>query len=283
MAVPTPKSRWKLDESGGSEYVYISGTPVSVGAAGDHDYVISSGSQVQDSGSASHSYVYESGTEISTGGGVSTAADDTGFNDGNVIGGIIGGVEGATASTGTAYEFTNNGDSTDPNYVDVTGATYNFSGGYTLSAWGYLRSSGNVRNLFEDSDDPEAIFAETTQNFDASAPRNAGTSGDVMIFVHKDSSNDDYRIGANYSLNTWILWTFVWDGTDMFLYRDGSLVASNPVSDQLGELGAFTFFIGADSSPSSNPDQNWDGYIDDVRAWEQPLTSSEVGELYASY
>lgn len=271
--MPTPRSRWEFDDTGGFPWILDEGVEVGGGAAGDHDFVFG-GDRIPVTDDGTSTVVFEDGTGLSQGGSPSLAVDEQGYNDGEVVGPVKA-VTSPTKSGSGAFEFTAYSDVGEFNYVDCTNANYDISGGFTASAWAYLRSTSDVRNLFEVTPDPEVFYMEFDPDTDGS-----GTS--AMEFVVQDSNTNNTKVTGSISTGTYIFWTGVFDGDDVILYKNGSEVDRTAFSGS-AESGDGTFFIGADSNPSDNPNQNWDGYIDDPRYFEEALTPTEVSNLYNSY
>jgi hypothetical protein len=81
-------------------------------------------------------------------------------------------------------------------------------------------------------------------------------------------------------LDQWVHWAQVYDGTNLYLYRNGNTgpnggVASTPVNAPLGYAGyEGAFHIGTELDQPG--DRNWNGMIDDVAVFNVALTPSQV-------
>lgn len=271
--MPTPRSRWEFDDTGGFPWILDEGVEVGGGADGEHAFAFG-GDRIPVTDDGTSNLVFEGGTGVSQGGSPSIAVDEQGYNDGEIVGPVKA-VESPTMSGSGAFEFTAYSDNGTSNYVDMTNANYDISTGFTASAWAYLRSTDDVRNLFEVTPDPEVFYMEFS-------PTDSVVGDNSMVFVIKNDNETNHKVGASCPTDQYVFWTGVFDGEDVIIYKNGSEADRLSFSGSV-ESGDGTFFVGADSTPSQNPYQNWDGYIDDPRYFEEPLTATEVSNLYNSY
>ena len=110
--------------------------------------------------------------------------------------------------------------------------------------------------------------------------RDAGSDG-VRIYTSSGTlyvNHNASSITAIGSITTsqWHHVHVVWDGSDVFIYVDGSQVGTGSIATALSTTAAAV--IGARSFSGAN---NWfDGDISHVAIYPRALTATEVGELY---
>lgn len=102
------------------------------------------------------------------------------------------------------------------------------------------------------------------------------------IYVGFSSSGHEDRViipasSSNYPQKTWGFYTFTWvNGGLSSLYRNGVLLGSNGGNTTAVNINQAFRLGGADF----NPDQFFNGLIDDVMIFNRALTASEVAWLY---
>lgn len=175
---------------------------------------------------------------------------------------------------------------------------------------------GNALNLDGDSNDYVVIQNSPSLNFETGDfavsmwlkyPSQAGVNYDYSIILGNQGTasegivcfadvkgtvpdNNGYvecRVqGGNYvdsvssglNDNTWRFFTFVRQGTTLYLYINGRLDNSKSISSINVTTGQ-PFVIGANSV--SNPTaQNFAGLIDELQIWDRSLSADEIVELY---
>src|SRR5574337_456611 len=154
--------------------------------------------------------------------------------------------------------------------TDASAANLDITGSVSLSAWIKLNAVGG------------GLFHMIVSKF--------STAGNYSYDFHVDSngnlkarlSNDWTAITSVIattvlSTSTWYHVAFVYDGTDMRLYLNGSLDCT-PVSYSSGIYnGTADFCIGIASDKTSH---RINGIVDDVAVWNRALSSTEVTALY---
>lgn len=94
---------------------------------------------------------------------------------------------------------------------------------------------------------------------------------------HQNGNGNDNLVIPSLSINEWHHYAIVKTGTNLSFYRDGVLNTSRTLNETMG-TAAHPFFIGgAPGSAGSN--EFFQGYIDDVRLYDNALTPSEVAAL----
>ncbi len=182
---------------------------------------------------------------------------------------------------GDALSFINDGATHD--YVDIPGNNslmigQTSSNAWSITAWAYESSDGtgdfvSAYGRIAVIDDGNALQMES------------GAPGDDEFYTWA-RENLQWQIGwGNFPqvtplLDQWVHWAQVYDGTNLYLYRDGNLgtnggVASMPVTAPLGYPGyEGGFHIGTEVGQPG--DRNWNGMIDDVAVFKVALTQSQV-------
>jgi hypothetical protein len=139
-------------------------------------------------------------------------------------------------------------------------STTNTGGGFLQA----MSSDPNVAGFNVGFGNPSATFSIGT---------NTGTTQDT-----------DYKFiwgQANSVIDgSWHMVTAIYDGSDMYLYQDGTLVDSASWS---GIAYDTTTYIRIGTYNAAGTDQNfWDGSMDELGLWERALSPTEVADLYNS-
>jgi len=189
--------------------------------------------------------------------GMSTAVDYSGHGyHGTIYGGANGGVQPAAGMVGGALEFDGMDDYIDigKNAVDlgIDGAKPK-----SVSVWVYTHN-------FKDGGIFESGARVASQNFSL---RTRG--GNNQWRVQYYSADQDFTYT---SLNTWVHFVLVYDGTTSTCYANGTVVAS--AARTLNTVATLTFQIGVYNN------YRFDGLIDDLRLYNKALTPEEVQYLY---
>ena len=110
-----------------------------------------------------------------------------------------------------------------------------------------------------------------------------GTSGAKTVYLGLDGVSNGYMGGTrNVKDGQWHHVAGVYDGTNMFLYVDGTLDASQPATGLISQntypvcLGELT------EGPSGLQPYLFNGLIDEVSIYNRALTASEIQAIYAA-
>lgn len=185
-------------------------------------------------------------------------ANDLSGNDNH---GTVNGPAQGVAGVGglTAYSF--NGSSDEIN----VGAPSNSNNIYSASWWIRPRSVG-------DSDSDQII---TFEGANGNLYMEAQITGDTntLAVATNDSGNNFPTVSATVANKEWSHWSFVYNGSSQFLYRNGEVVDTNKTDNN----GTATVgnYIG-----SNGGGQYFDGVISDVRVYNRALSPSEIQHLY---
>lgn len=93
------------------------------------------------------------------------------------------------------------------------------------------------------------------------------------------SPNTILKASKQVQLNAWSLITSTYDGTNMKVYVNGSLLLSQPTTTKINTLGTSGISIGV-SKQANGIWHYFDGKIDDVGIWDRALTAEEIKFLY---
>lgn len=128
------------------------------------------------------------------------------------------------------------------------------SGALTVSCWAYVR--GGYYILASGAQTNSRGFSFSYQN---------GSPG----FVLKDGSKT-WSINFSVPLNEWHHWRFVWDGSALYVYRDGVQIAQNasPINSSINTI-LTNFTIG---KPNNINGYYGNAVVDDVRIWSIATT-----------
>ena len=142
---------------------------------------------------------------------------------------------------------------------------------FTMSCWAYIESGASTQNLFGftniTNDNPIAILEYRTTNVIRFNYRT-----DAPVLTSTDS--------ASISLNNWYFVTATKEGGNLKIYLDGSLSASNTISDTAITIN--TFCIG--SLVRSTIGNYMNGNLANVAIWNRALSSDEINSvMWKSY
>jgi len=216
-----------------------------------------------------------SGTNIGDSSGLGN--DGTLRTDGAMLPSWVAG----QAGFGSALSFTDDGAT--HSYVDIPGNNslmigQTSSNAWSITAWAYESSDGT-------GDFVSAYGRIVVIDDGAALQMESGGPGDDEFYTWA-RANSQWQFGwGNFPqvtplLDQWVHWAQVYDGTNLYLYRDGDLganggVASTPVVAPLGYAGyQGGFRIGTEVGQPG--DRNWNGMIDDVAVFKIALTQSQV-------
>jgi len=158
-------------------------------------------------------------------------------------------------------------DGTD-DYIDIGGN--NYAGLSTYSAWIYPVSQSSANEILTaGTSSGELIFALAD---------NKGTAQLFLSDTSDESTNLNLQAGTVLT-DTWHHIAATWDGSAAKLYLDSTEVASDSstISDYHSDSEVASASIGARSFSSS---RYTDGHIDNVRIYDDALTSEEIDHLY---
>ena len=171
---------------------------------------------------------------------------------------LTGATRTAAGRFGSALSFDGAGDwvtTPDANSLDLTTAM-------TLEAWVNPSAITGWRT---------AVLKEGTGGLSYGLYANS-SSNRPSANVHIGSSELDTRGTAQLALNTWSHLAATYDGANLRLYVNGTLVATRPTTGALA-LGSGPLRIGGNSFAG---DEFFTGLIDEVRVYQRVLTAGEI-------
>lgn len=194
-------------------------------------------------------------------------------------------------STGNASDSSGNGKTLTNNSVSYSAGKINNAGNFNGSNGQFSRSDmGLAPGFISISFWVKPTSLPTSGNFMSMIARyaNFGTYG-YDFRLHNDAGTQkiQFTTGATYTVtSSTTLSTSVWshlavtaDGSNMYLYLNGSQIATSAVST-LGSEN-IDFFIGA-INYGAGIQRYFNGSIDEVGIWSRALSGAEVTQLYNS-
>lgn len=103
-----------------------------------------------------------------------------------------------------------------------------------------------------------------------------GLNNKVGFALYNGSSNPRVDSSVQTTTNKWTMWTGVYDGASIKLYQNGTLVGTTATTISL-PTGTSNFEVGRRAGAS---DRNYNGIIDEPRAWNRALSATEISNLY---
>jgi len=173
---------------------------------------------------------------------------------------IHGATQSVTGKFNKAYDFeVDNSEYIDLGY-DVWSES-DFSDGGTICAWVKGESFSTKNIIFSIEGRGDIAYIDSKVDF----------------FIY---TNDYYRVrGSTLSTGTWYFLCGTWDGSNVYLYEDGSLSNSSSMSGTIS-IDAVSRVSAVGSGGYNPPNGPFDGIIDDVRVYNRKLTATEIEELY---
>ncbi|MFB0552995.1 MAG: LamG domain-containing protein, partial [Phycisphaerae bacterium] len=130
-----------------------------------------------------------------------------------------------------------------------------------------------------------SIWVKTTQSDEGElVAANAATSGHPFMLglqIGNPYVNDggDTQFGPPVNDDQWHMLTYVRSGNTGYVYVDGVLRGTYLAGFSLDSITRWSIGQEWDSSDSSNPSDEYEGAVDDVRFYNYPLSEGEVAWL----
>lgn len=176
-------------------------------------------------------------------------------DEGIIIGVVNGAIESDDVDRGDVLGF--DGD----DFIEIQDKDGEFfSDTFTVSAWISLASSPLINHIAAKSD----VFDFAVE---------LDSSDKLALRVYDTTVPYETETIESLSLNTWFFMVGVFDGVNINLYIDGELKTSEAYTGGTINSNDNSIIIG----------ENFDGYIDDLRIYNRPLTEYEISRLYNSY
>jgi hypothetical protein len=161
----------------------------------------------------------------------------------------VPGISAVASGSGNCLDFDGSGD-----YAGGSGITSTLST-ITLEAWVYHRTL------------PAAVQRYVTVDSEVAVIRR-NSAGELHFYIKTDGSLHSILVDDALETERWYHVAGTWDGTDMKLYLNGELVGQDTPG------GSLTAPSGGVSLSSSG--ETMDGYVDDVRIWNDARTQAEI-------
>lgn len=158
-------------------------------------------------------------------------------------------------------------------YVDF-GDNHNFAAGapFSLEAWVLQKDNTGLQTIISKGDGNAANY------------RGYGlflNSGKLNLIWTDNSGNLPLNFESPYTIpiNEWHHVAVTYDGTDVILYVDGIEVNSSTFNTYATQTQPFLLGAIYDSSATTTPAFNFDGYIDEVKVWDIALAVDQIREM----
>jgi len=187
------------------------------------------------------------------------SVDSMNYKNGTLTGGLTSGFGGIL---GQAYN-----DDAEAEYLNVR--VPNVTGASSMSINLWVNKTGNggagYGRLFHDGGNSVSCYSEATQGF-----------GDLIDVVIDTSGTNcgARRPYVHFVNNTWVMLTFVYNGSQMNVYVNGTFVYNSTCS---GTVVAYTKLQIMSKGTTS---EGLYGSFDEIGFWNRSLNSTEISQLY---
>ena len=208
--------------------------------------------------------------------------------------GTLNNVSPVTENGNTVLDFDS---SSTPSYVHFDQSNsdeFRFAEDYTLSMALWLKptllNAGDQVLLSINKDDGSTrhyieLRGSNTFNVFLNTKDYEGTDAWQSVFLAADLQGSFL---TNDDMNNWIHFAFTYDGTDIKLYINGSLVREKPLTVARQNTGLVHFndaalhFGGVWGETPGTISEAFTGSIDDVYLYEDTLTATEIANIYSA-
>jgi len=155
------------------------------------------------------------------------------------------------------------------NYGNILNETPGIKYGMTVMAWFKADTTSSERSIVT-----KRQFSVDNRMFGVMILNN------TLVFRVANDSSAEYNISTNFTdTGKWHQVVAVWDSGIQYLYLDGTLKATSPLRNftKLNDSTGY-FIVGAVDSGVS---RYFDGFIDEVRIYEEALSEAKIKQLYA--
>ncbi|MCH8330897.1 MAG: hypothetical protein IH946_05885, partial [Bacteroidetes bacterium] len=177
-------------------------------------------------------------------------------------------------NSGNAYDFDGIND-----YVEVSNNNGDFilTESWTLQAWVYPHSSSGHNPIIC----KQGVYGSALHNFYLNYGH-VDQNGQFELGFDRASDGLNFKVNSGFfTSNNWYHVVGAYDGSNLLLYINGSLVASNFVGAILPQASTTTpLRIGNGSNPGHPNHGVFDGVIDEVRIYDRALSEAEIQILY---
>lgn len=164
---------------------------------------------------------------------------------------------------------------TDEYLANTSDITLAIGDTWSLNIWGRGASSagGTERFLFVvDPGTGDANRIELTLSDDSAA-----SPYSIRLWNSSGTLFKDYDFGT-FTVNTYIMLTITWDGTNLTVYQGGTAQTPTLNLDDSGTMTntARRVIIGVDSALTGG---HWEGFVFSPKLWDVELTALEIGDI----
>ncbi|MFC1723394.1 LamG domain-containing protein [Nanoarchaeota archaeon] len=201
--------------------------------------------------------------------------DANGTNAADSIDGNNGSVVGPTWTTGVvegALDFDGVDDYVDLNNLDITSSGFTIAGWFKADDFGYADS----RIISKATDQAEQDHYWMLSTIHSGGQKRLR----FRLKTGTDPSTGTTTLIASSGAvptGTWVHATAVYDGSKMYLYKDGALVGSTTKTGTVATNASVDAWIGDNPGPTRKA---FDGMIDEVVLFDRALSANEVSRLY---
>ena len=189
-------------------------------------------------------------------------------------------IDTTTKKFGTGSFYTNGAANNTTNYCTLPGFTFNGTTGMTVAFWTYVTGYAIGNSPFKIGINSSAQFNNATYYGKTMRPYyGSGTANQNPItrFVVDTDGNDMAITGSSVTiLNQWNHLVYVFTGTTLTMYVNGTLYGSVIFSAVLQDITYAWFIVGGDNIGNGGQQ----AYFDEFRAYSRQITAGEVSALY---
>ncbi len=169
--------------------------------------------------------------------------------------------KGSYYTTGVIGSYAGYFDGIDDKLTVGTPSVYQFTGPFTISAWVNTVSGGTILSMQDGGNNGYNL---------------AIIYGAIRFCVYA-ATIETCTGGGHYPLTsaTWAYFTAAFNGSNISIYENGTLVASSAAAAPTASTGALVFGVAQRGGYS-----NFTGSLDDVRFYERALSANEISSLY---
>ncbi len=172
---------------------------------------------------------------------------------------------GAQSYTGGSADFAAAGASIDCGQVPLSRSAT------TISYWLYANNLGNQ--------EPLSNWSATTDTSGSGLRIGLRSNGKVRLWTGSLNNNSydftENDSGVSYAAGVWVHHAWVFDGSQIKFYKDGSLVSEKTASKDISS--AHSLLLGRIAYTTS---YNFNGYLDDVRIYNEALDIDQIERIY---
>ena len=214
------------------------------------------------------------------------AVDSSGNGNTGAIVGSVSRVAGMNGSFGNAASFVNDGSTSD--YFEVPASVSlkigtNAGDPWSVAAWVNEADSSESPGTFQSVYGTLLHYRRTlSDEFPYPTPDygltfQSGAEGDSQLYLwHGSNSSWQHGTGITPVFNTWVHYAYVYDGTDLKVYVNGTQQFTTNVGAADASYTGYNGALQIGGAPGFTADRNWNGQLDDVAVFNQALGTSDL-------